>query len=61
MPRDVENEPGLAPSADTHAEKSEKVRAGKGAAGVLGGVALAFVLGFVVIIVGALLFGLHIL
>ena len=29
MPRDVENEPGLAPSADTHAEKSEKVRAGK--------------------------------
>ena len=61
MPQNLEKEPGLAPSGDTHAAKGEKLRAGKGVAGVLGGVALAFVVGFVVIIVGALLFGLHII
>jgi len=61
MPQNVENEPGLAPSADTHAEKVEKVRSGKGVAGILGGVALAFLVAFVVIIVGSLLLGFHVI
>ncbi|WFR97550.1 hypothetical protein [Rhizobium tumorigenes] len=61
MTSNVENEPSLTPSADTHAEKAEKVRAGKGVAGVLGGVAGLFLLAFVAIIIGALLLGLHII
>lgn len=39
---DIENEPALAPSADTPAEKRERVRAGKGVASVFGIVALMF-------------------
>lgn len=61
MTKNIENEPGLTPSGDSHAEKTEKLRAGKGVAGVLGGVGAVFIISFVVIIVGALLFGLKII
>jgi len=61
MTPNVENEPSLAPSADTHAEKAEKIRAGKGVASVLGGVAVAFLVAFVIIIIGSLLLGFHVI
>lgn len=61
MPQNIENEPSLAPSADSHAEKAEKIRSGKGVAGILGGVAVVFLAAFVVIIVGSLLLGFHII
>ena len=38
----IRNEPGLAPSADSPAEKMERVRAGKGLAGVVGVIAVIF-------------------
>jgi len=61
MPQNIDNEPGLAPSADSRAKNSEKVRAGKGVAGIRGGVAGVFLAAFVVIIVGSLLLGFHII
>ena len=39
----IRNEPGLAPSAATGAEKKERVRAGKGLASVIGVIALIFI------------------
>jgi hypothetical protein len=61
MTQNVENEPGLAPSAESQTQKAEKVRAGKGLAGVVGIIAAMFLVGFVIIIVGSLVLGLHIL
>lgn len=40
----IKNEPGLAPSADSPAEKKERVRAGKGVAFVVGIVAAMFMI-----------------
>jgi hypothetical protein len=39
---DIEKEPALAPSADSPAEKRERVRAGKGLASVIGIIAIMF-------------------
>jgi hypothetical protein len=46
MPQNIETEPSLAPFADSHAEKAEKIRSGKGVAGILGGVAALFLAAF---------------
>ena len=52
------NDPTLAPTADSPAQKIEKVRAGKGVAGILGAIAVVFVVVFAGIIGYALIFGL---
>lgn len=52
------NEPSLTPSADTPEEKVEKVRAGKGVVGIVGGIAIMFLIAFVAIIGYAVVFGL---
>jgi hypothetical protein len=52
MTRDIGQEPSLAPSADSNSEKAEKVRSGKVVATVLGFIILAFLLGYVAIIIG---------
>jgi hypothetical protein len=46
MSQNVGTEPSLAPSTDSHAEKAEKIRSGKGVAGILGGVAVLFLAAF---------------
>lgn len=45
-------------SADSPEEKAEKVRAGKGVVGIVGGIAIMFLIAFVAIIGYAVIFGL---
>jgi hypothetical protein len=52
MTTDTRQEPSLPPSADSNSEKAEKVRSGKVVAAVLGFIILAFLLGYVAIIIG---------
>jgi len=54
---DTSNEPSLTPSGDGPKEKAEKVRAGKGVVGILGGIAVAFLFVFVGIVGYAVIFG----
>lgn len=61
MSPNVEDEPSLTPSADSHSEKAEKIRAGKGVVGILGGIAGLFLIAFVVIIIGGVLLSLDII
>jgi hypothetical protein len=59
MTTDTSQEPSLPPSADSNSEKAEKVRSGKVVAAVLGFIILAFLLGYVAIIIGGTVMSLN--